>query len=303
MWGKIVVESDDLADLIGRESGIDWQWVKPQIPLMPTEELIELMIDLGLYVNQTLALEIAQRSDAVFWLKKLIQDGRNWYQGIHGDAWPPLHAIHILPLIKTGEALELLLDIVRYKNEELRDWLTEDVPSLLVAFGEGITERLKVFIRDETLEAFARGTASSALITFARKNPELENEIKELLVELLNTTHDDTFTGLVSMDLLSFGDPSVIPEIEKAIEEDRIKSIFLRDIYGRLESGKFYDESERHTKDPLSHFSRKNIEHLHAIAYPEKEDSPREEKIGRNEPCPCGSGKKYKKCCLGKDRE
>ncbi|MDY3365198.1 MAG: SEC-C metal-binding domain-containing protein [Prevotella sp.] len=21
------------------------------------------------------------------------------------------------------------------------------------------------------------------------------------------------------------------------------------------------------------------------------------EKIGRNEPCPCGSGKKYKKCC------
>lgn len=22
-------------------------------------------------------------------------------------------------------------------------------------------------------------------------------------------------------------------------------------------------------------------------------------KIGRNEPCPCGSGKKYKKCCMG----
>lgn len=24
-----------------------------------------------------------------------------------------------------------------------------------------------------------------------------------------------------------------------------------------------------------------------------------EKKIGRNEPCPCGSGKKYKKCCAG----
>ncbi|MBK5101444.1 MAG: SEC-C domain-containing protein [Desulfobacteraceae bacterium] len=23
-------------------------------------------------------------------------------------------------------------------------------------------------------------------------------------------------------------------------------------------------------------------------------------KIGRNEPCPCGSGLKYKKCCLNK---
>ncbi len=25
------------------------------------------------------------------------------------------------------------------------------------------------------------------------------------------------------------------------------------------------------------------------------------DKIGRNEPCPCGSGKKYKQCCLGKE--
>lgn len=24
-------------------------------------------------------------------------------------------------------------------------------------------------------------------------------------------------------------------------------------------------------------------------------------KIGRNESCPCGSGKKYKKCCLERD--
>lgn len=26
-------------------------------------------------------------------------------------------------------------------------------------------------------------------------------------------------------------------------------------------------------------------------------------KISRNEPCPCGSGKKYKKCCIDKDFE
>ena len=26
-------------------------------------------------------------------------------------------------------------------------------------------------------------------------------------------------------------------------------------------------------------------------------------KAGRNEPCPCGSNKKYKQCCLGKDEE
>jgi hypothetical protein len=27
------------------------------------------------------------------------------------------------------------------------------------------------------------------------------------------------------------------------------------------------------------------------------------DKIGRNDPCPCGSGKKYKKCCLEKDEQ
>ncbi len=27
------------------------------------------------------------------------------------------------------------------------------------------------------------------------------------------------------------------------------------------------------------------------------------ERVGRNDPCPCGSGKKYKKCCYDKDRE
>lgn len=26
-------------------------------------------------------------------------------------------------------------------------------------------------------------------------------------------------------------------------------------------------------------------------------------KIGRNEPCPCNSGKKYKKCCMRKTEE
>ena len=24
------------------------------------------------------------------------------------------------------------------------------------------------------------------------------------------------------------------------------------------------------------------------------------ESVGRNEPCPCGSGKKFKRCCLGR---
>jgi hypothetical protein len=31
-------------------------------------------------------------------------------------------------------------------------------------------------------------------------------------------------------------------------------------------------------------------------------NTPKAPKVGRNDPCPCGSGLKYKKCCLEKDR-
>lgn len=37
--------------------------------------------------------------------------------------------------------------------------------------------------------------------------------------------------------------------------------------------------------------------HHHHTQAPVVRQAP---KVGRNDPCPCGSNKKYKKCCLGK---
>jgi hypothetical protein len=53
------------------------------------------------------------------------------------------------------------------------------------------------------------------------------------------------------------------------------------------------------------------IDHLNGVCLPGKEgavegvytaDGVRRghKKVGRNDPCPCGSGKKFKKCCIGK---
>jgi len=41
------------------------------------------------------------------------------------------------------------------------------------------------------------------------------------------------------------------------------------------------------------------IDHMHGILVTDREYVPN--KIGRNVLCPCGSGKKYKKCCLKKE--
>ncbi|MBQ2644060.1 SEC-C domain-containing protein [bacterium] len=35
----------------------------------------------------------------------------------------------------------------------------------------------------------------------------------------------------------------------------------------------------------------------------ERKLEPQIEKVGRNDPCPCGSGKKYKKCCMLKQEQ
>ena len=36
---------------------------------------------------------------------------------------------------------------------------------------------------------------------------------------------------------------------------------------------------------------------LNGYSIQEVNSMPKKQKIGRNDPCPCGSGKKYKKCC------
>jgi uncharacterized protein YecA (UPF0149 family) len=51
---------------------------------------------------------------------------------------------------------------------------------------------------------------------------------------------------------------------------------------------------ERMDNDPLHQSLLKLTDNLTKLA---DEKSPKS-KTGRNDPCPCGSGKKYKKCCL-----
>ncbi|MBU3966075.1 MAG: DUF1186 domain-containing protein [Euryarchaeota archaeon] len=122
--------------------------------------------------------------DAIFHLRKLIQDGRYWNQTDPGKGWSPIHAIHILALIKNREALQLLLDTLRYRGNDLDEWL-DNVPSLLIAFGEDAIEPLKDFIKDETLEAFARSTATTALVMLTRNNPPYKNTVMRYLIDLL----------------------------------------------------------------------------------------------------------------------
>ena len=41
-----------------------------------------------------------------------------------------------------------------------------------------------------------------------------------------------------------------------------------------------------------------NHDHAHDHVHTHQEPYVAPERVGRNDPCPCGSGKKFKKCCL-----
>ncbi|MBR4673154.1 MAG: DUF1186 domain-containing protein [Victivallales bacterium] len=82
-----------------------------------------------------------------------------------------------------------------------------------------------------------------------------------------------------------------------AMAAQAIQSIFMdskrfREIYVKQHKG-FFDNPE----DEIPHIHEPVIEEMPEMPSKGKtivRDTP---KIGRNDPCPCGSGKKYKKCC------
>jgi len=69
---------------------------------------------------------------------------------------------------------------------------------------------------------------------------------------------------------------------------------------GTWESAKKHDQEQRLLE---SICIQHEIDHLNGLTIVNRENKPQPiviEKVGRNELCPCGSGKKYKKCCISK---
>lgn len=61
-------------------------------------------------------------------------------------------------------------------------------------------------------------------------------------------------------------------------------------------------ENNGHTPQEIfERFEKPNLKPLPDKSFEFR--SAKKEKIGRNAPCPCGSGKKYKKCCLRKENK
>ena len=103
--------------------------------------------------------------------------------------------------------------------------------------------------------------------------------------------------------LANYGDVRAVPLIEKAIAGFTPN---FSSLLGRSDSVELLDAQERlgavlapELRERLDGwFAEWDARHRRTKA---ADASVQRKKVGRNDPCPCGSGKKYKKCCLAAD--
>ncbi len=85
------------------------------------------------------------------------------------------------------------------------------------------------------------------------------------------------------------------------IQEDSVKAIFSikekTNITDKNIVANALDNITNYKKDEINNFAGNNTNNVSTNSNTSKEPIRVEKKVGRNEPCPCGSGKKYKNCC------
>ena len=121
--------------------------------------------------------------------------------------------------------------------------------------------------------------------------------VKNKVDYVVNTHHPDTRDSVDLVEIKNWASNSEWKGLEILGSENGLESDEegLVDFIAKYEvDGEFIQHKERSLfkKDDGRWFF-----YNAASLDPVKREGP---KVGRNDPCPCGSGKKYKKCCLNK---
>jgi len=197
----------------------------------------------------------------------------------------------------------------------------------------GLAARVDVdpWLRDAALEALVtralEGDADlGAVVEFFER---LGNDEAARLRTIAPEQRDATFLSCVACTLADIGPAPALASIRAWYADELVEEGHVG--LGEIESEalKTWDERLRdyqaYGRGYVTRASREMAD-WYCFRHPKDEDEPEEDdedylydpgdeplrsytepyvreapKIGRNDPCPCGSGKKYKKCCLGNE--
>lgn len=244
-----------------------------------------------------------------------------------GEYMAHLYAMYLLAQFRETRAYPLMVRIAMLPSELLEslfgDCITESLGQVLASVCGGDIAGIQSLIENEAADEWVRGAALSGLATLVAAGVKTREEILSYFAELfhgrLTDKNDIIWSDLViySADLYA---PELLGEIEKVYEDGLVDPsiIGLDDVRDDLAKGKEWAmerlATDRHrqlitdTVKEMSWWDSFKEKKSEAVSPSYKPHNSlrndfysgfkrTEPKIGRNDPCPCASGKKYKKCC------
>ena len=190
-----------------------------------------------------------------------------------------------------------------YPEEWTLDGLIEDAEKIYAPEGKLKKEELEAMSRDE-LEETLKKTARDAYA--AREQLFGEENMRELeKVVMLRVVDNHWMEHLDRMDMLREGinlraygqrNPLVEYKIEALDMFEAMEAAIQNDIAKLMYRVSIVTQEQQQLQDRLQTARASHGEESEA-AEAKKKPVRNKSDVGRNDPCPCGSGKKYKNCC------
>jgi hypothetical protein len=214
----------------------------------------------------------------------------NWADGNHPRDWGPLHAWRALSQLRATEAVRPLVQLVRDYPDN--DWVTQDLNQVFARMGPDALPPLKKILANPSRSDDERETVAEAIGRLGQRHPEARAACKDVARDRLGdfarqSEGLNAFLVAAMIDLRATEDIELIRRAYRAGAVDTMLCGDVEDVEIQLGL-----RTERDTP-------RGPLERLQEIRDRERAGGldPVSTKVGRNQPCPCGSGKKYKRCC------
>ena len=210
------------------------------------------------------------------------------------EVWAPLHAWRALGQLRAEEAVGPLLSMLAFLEDDNSADL--ELPAVFGMIGPAALPQLAGYAADPSNPTYPSATALNGIKEIAKLHPASRAACVDALVRMLapGGRRDRYLAGFAVSALLDL----------RAVEAiDVMRDAFRRDVIEPSVAGDVEDiEIELGLRQRRATEPRYSLLHALQPALPRPDRTievvPRREKVGRNDPCPCGSGKKYKKCCL-----
>jgi len=273
-------------------------------PHLDVRRVVRQIIHADQLLPDQLRREItALGSAAVSPLLEVLQDEALAQLGSPGDGWAPVHAARLLGGLRAAEAVEPMLRVLADSDwgDVLHDQVIQSLPSIGLSLVE---PALQAYVADDG-DDFRQGVC--AVLADAGVK---DDRILEILVEQLR--RDPGCAG----NLAIYGDERAVPHLLDALDryeivetENPLANHALIELRAAIEDlgGTLTAEQQlkcRRGCESAESFRRKMDSLLaprRVDVVPVREPARRRDRPGRNEPCWCGSARKYKKCHLQRD--